>query len=96
MEYQCSACGAKVSGDMLIYRDHMNEHIIDLIKTDHPDWVENDGICKKCVEYYQSELKGSVFHDATCVKRNRKIRKIFGKVLGVFKIGKENYGRVSD
>jgi hypothetical protein len=84
MDYQCGACGAKVSGDMLIYRDHMNKHIIELIKNDHPEWVETGGICKKCVEYYQSELKGSVFHDAACVKRQRKINQIFQKISSVF------------
>jgi len=96
MEYQCSACGVKVSGDMLIYRDHMNKHIIDLIKTDHPNWVEQDGICKKCVEYYESELRGSVFHDAACVKRNRGIRKIVEKIFNIFKGKRESYGRAND
>ena len=85
MEYLCSACGAKVNADMLVYREHVNNHVIDLIKNDHPDWVEQDGICKKCVEYYESELKGSVFHDAACVQRNRTIKKIFAKVSNIFK-----------
>ena len=87
MEYLCSACGAKVNADMLVYREHVNKHVIDLIKTDHPDWVEHDGVCRKCVEYYESELKGSVFHDAACVKRQWKIKKIFEKISSVF-IGK--------
>ena len=53
MEYQCSACGAKVSADMLVYREHVNKHIVDLIKVDHPDWIEQGGICKKCIQYYE-------------------------------------------
>lgn len=86
MEYQCSVCGAKISADMLIYREHTNQHVIELIKTDHPDWAESDGVCKKCVEYYESELKGSVFHDAPCVKRQRKIKHILQKVSSLFKV----------
>ena len=84
MEYLCSLCGAKVSADMLVYREHTNKHIVDLIKTDHPDWAEKDGVCTKCVEYYQSELKGSVFQDASCVKRQRLTKKIFEKVSRIF------------
>ena len=89
MEYRCSTCGARVSADMLIYREHINNHIVDLIKSDHPDWIESDGICRKCVEYYESELKGSTFKDVACVKRNRKIKKFFEIISGVFKGGKK-------
>ena len=85
MEYRCSACGVMVNGEMLVYRDHVNKHVIDLIKGDHPDWVEQDGICNKCVEYYESELKGSTFHDAACVRRERKIKKVFAKISNLFK-----------
>jgi hypothetical protein len=28
--------------------------VIDLIKRNHPEWVEPDGACKKCIEYYES------------------------------------------
>lgn len=28
--------------------------VIDLIKRDHPEWVQPDGACAKCVEYYES------------------------------------------
>jgi len=84
MEYQCTLCGSKVSADMMIYRDHMNKHIVELIKTDHPEWVEDSGSCRKCVEYYESELKGSTFQDAACVKRQRKIKKFFDKITGIF------------
>ena len=90
MEYQCSVCGAKISADMLVYRDHMNKHIVDLIKTDHPEWVGEGGVCQKCVEYYASELKGSVFHDAACVKRQRTISKIFDRVAGLFKSSRKS------
>ena len=85
MEYQCSACGTKVGADMLVYRDHINQHIVDLLKADHPNWIEKDGVCKKCLEYYESELKGSVFHDAPYVMRQSKIKNFFEKISGVFK-----------
>ena len=86
MEYQCGLCGAKISADMLVYREHTNKHIVELIKVDHPDWADKDGVCKKCVEYYESELKGSVFHDMACVKRQRTIKRIFQKISDLFRV----------
>ena len=52
MEYNCTACGQKVPGDMMIFRDHTEKHIVDLIKVDHPEWTEKDGICQKCLQYF--------------------------------------------
>ena len=58
MEYQCSICGEKIKDDLLVYINHTQEHIIDEIKSSHPDWVEENGVCEKCVEYYQKQIKG--------------------------------------
>jgi len=85
MEYQCAACSKTVNGDVMVFRDHMEKHIVDLIKVDHPDWVEANGICRKCMDYYRAELKGSVFKDAACVQRQRKVRKFWERIFGVFK-----------
>ena len=80
MEYLCSVCGKKVPGDMMVYMDHTERHVIDLIKMDHPEWVEKDGACRKCVEYYKGELKGGLFGDAKCAQRRRKLRSLFSFV----------------
>ncbi len=88
MEYQCSVCKQKVMGDMIVYMDHTQKHIIDLVKHDHPDWVEQDGICQQCVSYYEQELKGGFFGDAKCALRRRKTRKIFDTITSFFRGGK--------
>ena len=59
MEYKCSVCNAKVKGDLLVYIDHTEQHIMDEIKARHPDWVEQGGLCRKCVDYYKKQIKGS-------------------------------------
>ena len=59
MEYKCSVCQEQVEGDLLVYINHTQEHIIDEIKTKHPEWIENDGICPKCEDYFKSQIKGS-------------------------------------
>lgn len=28
-------------------------YVIDRIKSEHPDWVEEDGACPKCIKYYR-------------------------------------------
>ena len=33
--------------------EHDIEHLVmELIKKEHKEWVESDGACPKCVEYY--------------------------------------------
>ena len=59
MEYKCSVCSESIDGDLLVYVDHTEQHIMDEIKLNHPDWVENDGICQKCVDYYKKQMKGN-------------------------------------
>ena len=58
MEYKCSLCSEKVDGDLLVFVDHTEKHIIDEIKVKHPEWADEDGVCKPCVEYFRSQIKG--------------------------------------
>ncbi len=58
MEYKCSICSEEIDGDLLVYIDHTEQHIMDEIKLNHPDWIGKDGICQKCVDYYKGQLKG--------------------------------------
>ncbi|OGX26682.1 MAG: hypothetical protein A2787_05015 [Omnitrophica WOR_2 bacterium RIFCSPHIGHO2_01_FULL_48_9] len=88
MEYQCNVCRARVGADMIGYLDHTEKHVIDLVKHDHPDWVEKDGLCKKCLEYYRSEIQGSIFKDAPCALRIRKTKNVLEKIGSLFKSGK--------
>ncbi len=84
MEYVCTVCQKKIPGDMIVYLDHTEKHIIDLVKNDHPDWIEKDGICKACAEYYHSEIEGSVFKDAACALRQRKVKGVLGWIGNLF------------
>lgn len=56
MKFTCPNCGKEMDADLLVIVPHNEEHIIDEIKKKNPDWVESDGICKKCYEYYKSQL----------------------------------------
>lgn len=33
------------------------KQLIDFIKKDYPHWVESDGACPKCVDYYRVQMK---------------------------------------
>jgi hypothetical protein len=84
MQYKCTVCGDSIPGEMMIFRAHTEKHIVELIKTDHPEWTEADGVCRKCLEYYQKEIDGSVFKDAACAKRLRKINRLVNWIKNLF------------
>lgn len=29
-------------------------YVLDVIKSEHPEWVEQDGTCEKCIQYYSA------------------------------------------
>lgn len=58
MEYICGVCGERLNRDLLGFKKHTEEHIVEIVKKDNPQWVEESGICPKCLEYYQKQLKG--------------------------------------
>ncbi len=52
---QCPLCGDQV--DQLVYRFHFDseQEVIEKIKREHNDWVEQSGACSRCVDYYHTE-----------------------------------------
>lgn len=58
MEYVCDICGEKISGDSVKFINHGEKHIMEIIKRKYPEWVEKNGICQKCIDYYRNQLKG--------------------------------------
>ncbi len=48
----CPLCNDSV--DELLYRYHISNErtVIDKIKSNNPDWTEQDGICSRCIDYY--------------------------------------------
>jgi hypothetical protein len=58
MTYTCSVCGEKVDGGTDAYIDHTQSHIIEYIKRRNPEWVQEDGMCPRCVEYVTRQIQG--------------------------------------
>ncbi len=58
MDYICDICKKAVKGDVKTFIDHTEGHIVEAIKKRNPDWIQEDGICPKCLEYYKNQLKG--------------------------------------
>ncbi|NQU94653.1 MAG: hypothetical protein HQ549_00260 [Candidatus Omnitrophica bacterium] len=57
MEFTCPTCGKSLPRELLVIIPHTEEHIINEIKKKHPDWKEEDGICKKCYNYLKTQMK---------------------------------------
>lgn len=84
MSFHCSVCNQDVSGDLVNVTSHTEVHIVDLIKHDHPQWVEANGVCQKCLDYYRAEISGSIFKDAPCALRIRRFNKFSHWLKGLF------------
>lgn len=52
----CPLCRDQV--DKLLYRFHIDSErtIIGKIKTEHPSWAEQDGVCSRCLDYYHTQI----------------------------------------
>ena len=55
--YTCPICQESMDRDMMVLKAHTNVHIIDEIKKKHPEWIEENGACQKCVDYYEKAKK---------------------------------------
>lgn len=56
VEFICPTCKEKMVRDLSIIIPHTEEHIVEIIKRRHPDWAKEDGVCKRCYEYYKKQL----------------------------------------
>lgn len=88
MAYTCSVCKQEVQGDLVVFKDHTEEHIVELVKYKHPEWIESDGMCEKCVEYYRNAIQGTIFKDAACAIRQDKINTFFSRMKNFFGLKK--------
>jgi len=51
---KCPLCKQEVNENLLKLHSHKEKLIIELIKKKNPGWVEKDGACPKCLEYYRA------------------------------------------
>jgi len=56
MEFTCPICSQEMPRDLQIIAPHTEGHIVDEIKKTHPDWAQENGVCKKCYEHYKNQL----------------------------------------
>jgi len=53
----CPLCKQEESAAMVDTCVSAYQYAIKMIKQDHPGWVEKDGACPKCLEYYNKLVK---------------------------------------
>ncbi|MBN3038542.1 MAG: hypothetical protein JW869_03905 [Candidatus Omnitrophica bacterium] len=56
MDFQCPVCNKIMPYDLKLILSHSDEHVIEQIKIKKPGWVEQDGLCKRCHEYFKSQF----------------------------------------
>lgn len=84
--YRCPLCDREMERNLILFLDHTEQHIIDRIKEAHPEWVEADGVCKPCAEYYKKELSGE-FREANIGPQGRRRRFVMGVVMLALSLG---------
>ena len=47
-----------VPRDLLVFKRHTEGHIADEIKKSHPEWAEEDGVCRKCLAHFKKAIRG--------------------------------------
>jgi len=80
--------------DLALFLDHTNQHVIEEIKKTHPEWVEADGACQPCVEYYRKAMSGDT-HFPNIGPRGRRRRLMLGTALAVLSAGIAAYFNLS-
>ena len=55
----CPLCGEGLAADELQAHvqtdsEEIRRYVLSVIRTSHPEWVESDGSCAKCWEYYRN------------------------------------------
>ena len=58
MKYQCGVCNKEIEGDLMIFKEHVEHHIVEEIVKNYPEWAEKDGTCQKCLEFYKKQMNG--------------------------------------
>ena len=49
---RCPICGEDVPTEAVVLHSLAESYTIEQIRKDHPEWVEEDGACPKCLEFY--------------------------------------------
>jgi hypothetical protein len=53
MPKKCPICKAMVEDDMVRLCQEAEDWIVGSIRRAHPEWVQKDGSCAKCMDYYK-------------------------------------------
>lgn len=72
--------------DLILFLDHAKQHVVDRIKEEHPEWVERDGVCGQCVEFYEKQISGE-WRGANIGPREQKKRRRLGILMTVVSVG---------
>jgi glyoxylase-like metal-dependent hydrolase (beta-lactamase superfamily II)/rhodanese-related sulfurtransferase len=69
MEYICPVCGKKIARELEVIIGHTDQHIVDAIKRQYPKWSEADGSCRKCYDYYKSQMENRAMGKNPAIKQ---------------------------
>lgn len=54
--YYCPVCQSVVKEPLRPIHEVAEEWVISHIKAAHPEWIESNGACPKCIQFFRSRL----------------------------------------
>ena len=54
--YICPTCGSRMERDILLFYRHTDQHVVDELKKQNPQWISDEGFCPKCLDFFKREM----------------------------------------
>lgn len=53
-KYPCPICGDPVDEELMYLHFERERWLVKRIQAEHPEWVETDGACPKCIKAFKT------------------------------------------
>lgn len=54
--YTCPTCGTRMERDILLFYKHTDQHVVEELKRQNPNWISEDGFCHKCLDFFKQAM----------------------------------------
>jgi len=83
----CLVCGRTLTNRAA--HEALEESVLEAISAEHPEWVNEDGICARCITHYQAFLKARISRSERLrATADRSWLRRVGRLLHVYKFNR--------
>ena len=59
-KFRCPICERHVDDQIIPFHKNVERQILESIRERHPRWVEPDGSCPKCIDFYKALIRNKL------------------------------------